>query len=105
MCLVCAPNQLRGKADVVAAAAETRFENVVRTELAGNLAGGLVGVLVRHRRGPGNDGQPRRIQNSQFGDDLLSQAVGDVVTRRIPAEVLHGQRSQHHAPGRLRARL
>ncbi len=71
---------------------EASFDDGADREFLRDLRDGLVGALVVHRRGPGDDGEPGDLR--ERGDQLLGRAVHEVVGTgdRVPDSSGAGRR-------------
>jgi hypothetical protein len=67
--------------------ADAAFHDVLRPKLTTNLVHSLARTLVTHRRGPGDHGQAVRTNTSEVGNQLLGQAIAEVILLRIGAQV------------------
>src|ERR1700722_2659569 len=95
-------DQLGGDANLVTRVKDRAFDHSVDFELACDLRERLMGVLVGHRGSTRDD--PERADLPEVGDQLVSDAVGEVVLRRFVGEAFdreHGERANH---GRTSAR-
>ena len=81
--------ELRGDAHAVAALADAAFEHVAHAELVGDLLQ-VNGLALVDERGVARDHE-EPAQLRQRGDDVLADAVGEILLLRIAAHVGEGQ--------------
>jgi hypothetical protein len=87
-------HQLGGRAHAVTAAADAALQDVADAELRADRPDILARVLVLHGRGAGDDRETIRMEPAQMGDQLLGEAVAEVVLFRAAAQVLERQDRQ-----------
>src|SRR5690349_14599770 len=71
-----AVDELRGDANVVTGTLHGSLDDPIHIEFTGNFGQGLVGFLVAHGGGAGDDFY--RAQLSQAGNQRVSHAVGEI---------------------------
>ena len=93
--------ELRGDAHAVAALAHAAFEHVADAELVGDLlhVDGL--ALVDERRVARDHEEPAQLR--QRGDDVLADAVGEILLLRFAAHVGEGQHGDGGPVGQRQA--
>ena len=86
-------DELDGDPHAAAGKTDAAFEEIADAELIGDLAGIYRAVLVNEGRVAGDDGEG--LEPAQRCDEVLDDAVGEIVLGRIAAEVgerEHGER-------------
>ncbi len=95
--------ELGGDADAVAIPADAAFDHVADAEFLADLpdVGGL--ALVDKRRVAGDHEEPAQL--GQRGDDVLADAVGEIILLWIVAHVDEGQHGDGGPVGQRQRRL
>ena len=94
-------DQLRGDAHAVAADADAAFDQIVDAQRLADVGGAAADVLVEHRGGAGQDADAVGAAVAELGDQLLGEAVDEVVVRGIAGQI---RERQHHEPRPRRGR-
>ena len=94
-------DELRGDANAVPGFAHAAFEHVAHAKFAADLAHVDRLALVGERRVARDDEQPARSR--QRRDDILGDAVGEILLLRIAAHVLEGQHRDRRLGRKRRA--
>ena len=97
--LVARLDQLRGDPHPVAAEAHAAFDQVVDAQRPADVGGAAADVLVEHRRGAGHHADAIGEAVPKLRDQLLGEAVDEIVVRGIAGQV---HERQHHQPGARR---
>ena len=82
-------DELGADSQPIAAAADAAFQHVAHAKLAGDLAHVDGAVLVDERGVSGDDEQPSDV--GKTGDQILCEAIGEVVLIGIVAHIGEGQ--------------
>src|ERR1700736_4066512 len=88
-------NQLGGDADVAGIAPNAALQHVLDAQFTTDLRDGRLAVRVMHYGGPCDDAQMLRIEASELGNQLLGEAVTEVVLPSVASEVVKRQHRQH----------
>src|SRR4029453_11678075 len=92
-------NKLGSDTDLITDLPDTSLQDISHAQLAAYVRDLYRPVLVRKRRNTGHPGKPTGLR--EIGDDIVSDAVGEVLLLRVVAHV----RERKHRDGRLFAHL
>src|SRR6516165_8047348 len=95
----CGLAQLGIDANTVASAANAAINQIARVEQAADLGGRQVPALELKARRLGDDEQVREA--AERGNDVLSDAVAEVILARVAGQILKGQYRHGRAPGEM----
>jgi hypothetical protein len=87
MSLVGGLDQLHVYRNLIAAAADAAFHNVIQPELTPDAGHALFAALVMHGCGAGNHCQMIRRELAKSGDDLVRHRIAEVLLSRVTAHI------------------
>src|SRR6188508_3184708 len=79
-----------------AVAADAALEEIVRRQLASDLAGAFRRALEEHRRRARDDAEPAGAQPANLRDHFFGQSVAEVFLSRVVAHVRERQNDESH---------
>ena len=82
-------DELGGDANAIAIANDGAFENEIDVELAGDDGQRLLRAFVDHGGGARDDAEGPDL--SDIGDELLGEAVGEIILAGVFGEILEGK--------------